>query len=182
MLLSFMSLALSLPALSIASGNHGGGAMSQGTKSSNSVSSFKKHTSIMTEQQIKSQQRGPVGFPGDPRYAKRSFSITLTDDFKMIFKSPLTEIHSGTVLQFIVKNNGNMPHAFSIKSEDQLIMGVNTFLPLKNIDNNRITIQPGQTGIITWHFVGEDIVFFVCDIPGHSEKGMYQKVALVSDH
>ena len=45
-------------------------------------------------------------------------------------------------------------------------------------DPNTLTVEPGDTKVLTWRFEGDDPVVFACNIPGHSEAGMVAEAVL----
>jgi uncharacterized cupredoxin-like copper-binding protein len=43
---------------------------------------------------------------------------------------------------------------------------------------NMITVDPGKTGELIWHFTEIGIINFSCPLPGHS-KGMYGTIEVI---
>ena len=180
-ILSLLVFSLMIVApISFASGNHAGSPVTSRMDNKHEKhSSHKKHTSTMASHHA--QQQGPVGSPGKPSLAKRSVQVTLTDEMKIHFKRPLEEIKSGTVLQFIVKNEGKIPHEFSIGSVEEQKKHAQMMKDMPSMvhnDGNTITVGPGKTQVLTWNFAGKELVVFSCNIPGHYEAGMFKKVPL----
>ena len=124
---------------------------------------------------------GPVGSPAVPSDYGQLINVRLTDEMKITFDSELSSIKSGTVIQFIVKNDGKIPHEFSIgnKSEQQEHAVMMRKMPgMTHADGNTVTVEPGKSEVLTWAFNGNDVVVFACNIPGHYEAGMFQKAVL----
>ena len=124
---------------------------------------------------------GPVGSPAVPSDNRQQINVSLTDEMKITFDSELSTIKSGTVIQFVVKNEGKMPHEFSIgnQSEQQKHADMMRKMPgMTHSGGNTVTVEPGETEVLTWAFNGNDVVVFACNIPGHYEAGMFQKAVL----
>jgi uncharacterized cupredoxin-like copper-binding protein len=128
-------------------------------------------------------KKGPVGSPAQPTFAKKSIQVSLTDTMRINFKEDLKTIQSGTVIQFIVTNDGKIPHEFSIGNQleqKEHAEMMRTMPGMVHSDGNTITVEPGKTRALTWHFDGDDLVVFACNIPGHYEAGMFKNVVLAN--
>jgi len=124
---------------------------------------------------------GPVGSPAEHSESSEVINVSLTDEMKITFDRELSSIKSGTVIQFIVKNVGKIPHEFSIgnQSEQREHAEMMRKMPgMTHSDGNTMTVEPGMTETLTWDFEGDDVVVFACNIPGHYEAGMFQKAVL----
>lgn len=123
----------------------------------------------------------PVGMPAQPTAASQTIKVSLTDEMRIKFDPELTTIKSGTIIQFMVTNEGKIPHEFSIgnQKEQQEHAAMMRQMPgMTHSDGNTRTVKPGTTMELTWLFEGDDVVVFACNIPGHYEAGMFQKVPL----
>jgi uncharacterized cupredoxin-like copper-binding protein len=97
----------------------------------------------------------------------------------MYIQSDVTSFKVGTPYHFVVKNEGNVMHEFTIAKK---VPGGNQdsrdAASVKDVDN----IEPGQT--ITFDFtfkepappVGMELE---CSYPGHYEKGMHIDIAVI---
>ncbi len=121
-----------------------------------------------------------VGMTMPAESATKVLQVSLSDDLRIDFGADLS-IDQNEVVHFIVKNIGTMKHEFSISSlsERKAHMEMMRKMPgMKHEDANTLSLEPGQTGEITWHFTGKPQVIFSCNVPGHAEAGMIQMVQL----
>lgn len=121
-----------------------------------------------------------VGMPAPAAQASQTYHVTLTDDMKMQF-SPALSIKQGEVVRFIVTNKGKIAHEFSIGSLDEQKKHREMMQAMPNMthdDGTTITLAPGATTEMGWHFMGLNFVEFACNIPGHSEAGMKRNTVL----
>jgi uncharacterized cupredoxin-like copper-binding protein len=124
---------------------------------------------------------GPVGAPAQPNATSQTIKVSLTDEMKIKFDQDLTTIKSGTIIQFMVTNEGKIPHEFSIGNQkEQKAHGemMRKMPGMTHADGTTLTVEPGMTKVLTWNFKGDDVVVFACNIPGHYEAGMFQKAVL----
>ena len=49
-----------------------------------------------------------------------TIQVTLNDQMKILFNEELSEFESGSVIQFVVSNEGRIPHEFSISSLEDM--------------------------------------------------------------
>lgn len=63
--------------------------------------------------------KSAVGSPAQAAHATKTVLVTLNDDMQMNFKENLGEIKSGTVIQFMVTNEGKIPHEFSVGNQQE---------------------------------------------------------------
>ena len=126
------------------------------------------------------KQQSQVGMSMPASSANKTVTVSLTDAMEIIFGSPL-EIYYDDVVRFVVTNEGNMQHEFSISSlaerKDHVAM-MQKMPNMKHEDGNTLTLQAAETGELTWHFRGKPRVIFACNIPGHSEAGMLHMAML----
>jgi uncharacterized cupredoxin-like copper-binding protein len=168
-----MSILLSLPVVAASGHGTGEGDMHNQPSSHDHASMAGAHHSEASA--------GPVGSPAEPSESSEVINVSLTDEMKITFDRKLSSIKSGTVIQFIVKNEGKIPHEFSIgnQSEQQKHAEMMRKMPgMTHSDGNTMTVEPGMTETLTWDFEGDDVVVFACNIPGHYEAGMFQKAVL----
>ena len=121
-----------------------------------------------------------VGMPAPTAQATQTYRVTLTDDMRMQF-SPHLSIKQGDIVKFIITNNGNMPHEFSIGSLDEQKKHrdiMKTMPDMVHNDGTTLTLAPGETAEMGWHFMGLNFVEFSCNITGHSDAGMKRNTVL----
>jgi len=126
-------------------------------------------------------EKGPVGSPAQLSSVQQNITVSLTDEMRINFKEELSKIKSGTIIQFIVTNEGKIPHEFSIGNQEEQKEHAEMMRKMPDMvhsDGNTVTVAPGTTEFLIWHFEGDDVIVFSCNIPGHYEAGMFRKVAL----
>jgi uncharacterized cupredoxin-like copper-binding protein len=129
-----------------------------------------------------SPHKSSVGEPAKTAEATQKVKVTLGDDMKIVFSEDMNSIKSGTVIQFIVKNEGKIPHEFSISSqeEQQAHAEMMRQMPgMMHTEGNTVTVDPGRLKFLTWRFEGNGTVVFSCNIPGHYEAGMFLNSSLI---
>ncbi|GAL05521.1 hypothetical protein JCM19237_611 [Photobacterium aphoticum] len=121
-----------------------------------------------------------VGMPAPAAQANKTYHVTLSDDMAMQF-TPALSIAQGDVVRFVVNNTGKQPHTFSIGSvkEQQAHrkMMANMTMAHHNSETT-LTLAPGNTAEIGWHFMGEKFVEFTCHESGHAQAGMKRNTVL----
>lgn len=168
---------LALPA--IAGGTHGHG--HEQTNDTAHISSESSHYSTAEQEHEHSESASTVGSPAQPSAAQSSVLVSLTDQMRINFSQDMSSIKSGTIIQFLVTNEGNIPHEFSIgdQAEQQQHAEMMRKMPgMVHADGNTVTVEPGATKSLTWHFEGDDTIVFACNIPGHYEAGMFHNTNL----
>lgn len=128
------------------------------------------------------KHQSEVGMPMPASSANKTVAVTLTDAMEIKFEGPL-DIFNDDVIRFVVSNEGNMQHEFSISSltERKSHVAMMQKMPdMKHEGGNTLTLPAGETGELTWHFRGKPRVVFSCNVPGHSEAGMLEMAMLKS--
>ena len=121
-----------------------------------------------------------VGQPadGDP---DRVIAVSMLDTMRFEFDPEFADLHDGEVIRFDVRNDGQIVHEFSIgnAAEQQAHAEMMRQMPdMKHQDPNTVSLEPGESGSITWRFAGDDTVVFACNVPGHFEAGMHHDLAI----
>lgn len=119
------------------------------------------------------------GQPGKADNVSRTISVDMTD--AMRFTPADIAVKRGETIKFVVKNSGNVKHEMVLGTEKELkehyeIM--KKFPEMEHADENMVTVQPGQTGEIVWHFTKAGKINFACLQPGHYDAGMKGIVAV----
>lgn len=121
----------------------------------------------------------PIGVSPD-----RIVEVSMLDSMRFVFEPELDVLIDGEVVAFVIRNEGRIPHEFSIGSnEEQTLHGkkMRKMPNLKHADPNAVTLDPGEIGVIKWRFRGDDTVVLACNIPGHFEAGMVHRVEIEED-
>ena len=125
---------------------------------------------------------GPtVGTPVKPQFAQQTVKVSMDDAMRFYFEPDLSQIKSGTIIQFEATNKGKLPHEFSIGSDEEQRSHAEMMKKMPNMKHNdgrTLSLEPGETKSLTWQFHGEGPVVFACNMPGHFEAGMFKKVDL----
>lgn len=114
-----------------------------------------------------------IGIPGKPESVTRTITIDMWDSMRFT-PATITVKHNETI-KFIVRNRGKIAHEMVLGTEKELkehyeVMKKNP--GMEHADDNMVTVQPGKTGEIIWHFTKAGTVDFACLLPGHYEAGM----------
>ena len=92
-------------------------------------------------------------------------------------------VKQGETVKFIVKNSGKTKHELVLGTEKELkehyeLMKKNP--EMEHADENMLTVQPGESGEIIWHFTKAGKIDFACLLPGHYDAGMKGTVRVKS--
>ena len=124
------------------------------------------------------------GEPGKAAEATRTVEVAADDRGGMRYSMDLGSIRQGETIRFVVTNQGEGPHEFTIG--DTASQRAHAKLMAKNPemhhddDPSAVTLQPGETKELVWKFsksVQGDLVF-ACQMPGHYDAGMVHKAKL----
>lgn len=113
-----------------------------------------------------------VGSPGDPSAVSRTVEITMVDNR---FKPSEIKVKQGETIRFLITNAGEKKHEMMIGTPEEIDKHgkmMKKFPDREHPDEpNMISVNPGKTGELVWHFSEPGIVSFACPLPGHF-KGM----------
>jgi uncharacterized cupredoxin-like copper-binding protein len=124
------------------------------------------------------------GEPGDESQVTRTVEVIAEDGDGMKFIMDLGTIQLGETIKFVVTNNGDGEHEFSVG--DTASQRAHAKLMAKNPDMKHdddpsaVTLAPGETKTVIWTFnkpIQGNIVF-ACQMPGHYEAGMVHQAKL----
>jgi uncharacterized cupredoxin-like copper-binding protein len=93
----------------------------------------------------------------------------------MRFHTSIIEAKQGETIRFVAKNSGKVKHEMVLGTEKDLkdhneLMKKNP--SMEHEDANMVTVAPGKTGEIIWHFTKAGKINFACLQPGHFDAGM----------
>lgn len=114
-----------------------------------------------------------IGEDADPSEATRTIEV---EAFDMAFDPERIEVEAGEVVTFRVTNTGEAVHEFFIgdaamqqeHADEMAEMGHD----MAHDEPNSISLDPGETGELTWRFGDSGRVEFACHEPGHYDAGM----------
>jgi len=118
--------------------------------------------------------------PVDSTAVTKTITVHMMDSMKFNF-SDMAGIKKGDIIKFVVMNKGKIPHEFGIGSiEEQTAHRkmMQSMPGMKHEDGATISVEPGKSKEIVWHFMGDSTVQFACNVPGHFEAGMHSEVKL----
>lgn len=128
-----------------------------------------------------------AGHPGRPGEVDRTIRIEAQD---IAFDAERIEVRAGETIRFVVENNGQLVHDFTIgthqtqaahRDEMTELMAHHGGGPEALADPevmahhshpNALMLAPGETGELIWTFEEAAEVEFACNVPGHYEAGM----------
>lgn len=129
---------------------------------------------------MKMKDMSEVGMPAEMGKPDKVLHVMLNDDMTIKFKEKVN-IELNDVVQFVVINLGRIDHEFTIGSAKKQLehRKMMKAMPHHEHDSgNAVTVKPGKTKQLLWHFNGNNKVEFACNIPGHAEAGMVKRVSL----
>ncbi|WP_090826252.1 cupredoxin domain-containing protein [Nitrosovibrio tenuis] len=113
-----------------------------------------------------------IGAPGDPGQISRTIEITMVDNR---YKPSEIKVKQGETIKFMLKNAGKKKHEMLIATPEEIDKHgkmMKKFPDTEHPDEpNKVSVEPGKTGELTWHFTKAGMVDFACPLPGHF-KGM----------
>lgn len=121
-----------------------------------------------------------VGKPADGGIDRR-VSVSLEDSMRFKFSPSLDTLKNGESIQFVVRNNGKIPHEFSIGNAVDQKKHAEMMLKMPGMthkDPNTVSLKSGESATLGWTFQGDDTVVFACNVPGHFEAGMRHDVKI----
>lgn len=135
---------------------------------------------VQTSHAEQAHHKSTAGLPASEQDVTKTIKVTMLDAMKYEFSEPL-EISQGDVVKFLVNNEGNLVHEFSIGSlSEQKNHGkeMRNNPNMVHTDNNTISLKGGESGQLIWRFEGDSQVYISCNIPGHFEAGMFKKIVI----
>jgi len=126
-----------------------------------------------------SHSGGEVGSAGDPGKISRTIEITMVDNR---FEPSEINVKRDETIKFMLKNTGEKKHEMMIASPEELDKHAKMMKKFPDMEHpdepNMITVDPGKTGELIWHFTEIGIINFSCPLPGHS-KGMHGTIEVI---
>ena len=122
-----------------------------------------------------------IGKPGLAAKVTRTVNVDMTDDMR--FHTSKIAVKQGETIRFVAKNSGQVKHEMVLGTAKELkdhyeVMKKNP--EMEHADENMVTVAPGKSGEIIWHFTKAGKVDFACLQPGHYDAGMKGVVHVAS--
>lgn len=123
-----------------------------------------------------------LGRPGQAREVTRTVDVTLSD--AMRFSPSVITVKRGETIRFRVTNHGSLKHEFVLGRlaelrEHAALMA--RFPGMEHDDPNAVTVEPGKTAELVWHFTRAGRFHFACLVPGHFEAGMRGRIIVTAE-
>jgi uncharacterized cupredoxin-like copper-binding protein len=121
----------------------------------------------------------PFGIAADPRKAKRTIRIGMTDDMR--FAPSEITVRRGELVRFVAANKGQVLHEMVLGTLEELKAHaelMKKFPGMEHDEPNMAHVSPGKTGEIGWRFTQAGTFYFGCLVPGHFEAGMVGKITV----
>jgi len=121
----------------------------------------------------------PFGIAADPRTAKRTIRIGMTDDLR--FSPAAIGVRRGEVVRFVAANEGRVLHEMVLGTLDDLKAHADLMKKFPGMEHDAphmAHVVPGKTGEIGWRFTQPGTFHFGCLVPGHFEAGMVGKITV----
>ncbi len=114
-----------------------------------------------------------IGEPGKVEKINRTIMVTMFDTMR--YSPANITVKQNETIKFIVRNSGKIKHELVLGTEKELkehyeLMKKNP--EMEHADENMVTVLPGTSGEIIWHFTKAGKIDFACLIPGHYDAGM----------
>ena len=122
-----------------------------------------------------------IGKPGVASKVSRTINVDMSD--AMRFSPADIHVKQGETIRFVVKNSGKLSHEFALGTTADLkahneVMKKNP--GMEHAEDNMVTVKPGQSGEVIWHFTKATKVDFACLHVGHFDAGMKGSIAVAS--
>lgn len=114
-----------------------------------------------------------IGNPGMAAKVTRTINIDMKDDMR--FHASNFVVKQGETVRFIAKNSGKVKHEMVLGTAKELkdhYEEMKKNPEMEHDDPNMVTVAPGKTGEIIWHFTKAGNVDFACLQVGHYDAGM----------
>ncbi|MDQ3964339.1 MAG: cupredoxin domain-containing protein [Actinomycetota bacterium] len=109
----------------------------------------------------------PLGEAGDPANADRTIEVS-ADEFR--FSLDEIEVDRDETIEFVVGNDGQTAHEFSIGGGHEDSGGHDHVHGPASGSTG--AIPPGETTSLVWHFTEAGETVFACYIENHDKQGM----------
>ncbi len=122
-----------------------------------------------------------IGKPGVAAKVTRTINVDMAD--AMRFTPDDIQVKQGETIRFVVKNSGQLRHEFMLGTTKDLKEHyelMKRFPEMEHAEDNQVSVKPGETGEVIWHFTKATKVDFACLHPGHYDAGMKGSIKVAS--
>ena len=122
-----------------------------------------------------------IGEPGQPASVTRTIEVDMTDNMR--FSTPAIAVNQGETIRFVARNAGQIQHEMVLGTPQELKEHYAMMLKMPGMahaDANMVSVAPGKTGEVVWHFTRSGTVDFACLQPGHYDAGMKGLITVAS--
>lgn len=123
-----------------------------------------------------------IGEAGQADHVTRSVAVDMSD--AMRFTPASIAAKQGETVRFVLHNSGQVRHEFVLGSMQELKEHaelMKKFPAMEHDEPNMVSVEPGLTGVVIWHFTSAGTVDFACLQPGHFDAGMKGHVTVAPD-
>ena len=140
-----------------------------------------------------------VGKIGDAKDVRKVVRVSMYDNY---FKPSSIKVKKGQTIKFIIENKGEFVHEFNIGTKEQhlkhqpemaMMSEMGVLFPdyidmdqmmkmakknpsMKHDHGNSVLLEPGDSGELIWQFGDNTDLELACNVPGHYEDGMINKI------
>lgn len=122
-----------------------------------------------------------IGEPGQAARVTRTIKVDMTDNMR--FDTPDIAVRQGETVRFVAKNSGQVQHEMVLGTPQELKEHYAMMLKMPGMvhaDANMVSVAPGKTGEVIWHFTRSGKIDFACLQPGHYDAGMKGLITVAS--
>jgi uncharacterized cupredoxin-like copper-binding protein len=119
------------------------------------------------------------GIAGEPKNAKRTIQIRMTDDMRFAPKE--IQVKLGETVRLVAVNAGKVLHEIVIGTPQELKAHAEMMKKHPSMEHDEpymAHVNAGQKGTIVWTFNRAGTFEFACLIPGHFEAGMIGRITV----
>lgn len=114
-----------------------------------------------------------IGQIGNRSEVTKTLEVRANDQMK--FSLSGMQFKAGETIEFIVTNEGQLPHEFVLGTREQIEMHrqeMANMLEMEHSDSNTLSLKPGEIKTLIWKFTSIGNFLAACTLPGHYEAGM----------
>ncbi len=129
----------------------------------------------------------PYGKSGTAGKIDRTIVLEAKD---YAFDRPDIRVKRGETIKFVVKNSGQEDHELTLGDSAMQNEHRKMMAEMPGMDHsqmaghghvmhgNSVSVKPGETKTLVWHFTKAGQFEFACNFPGHAELGMTGKLVV----
>lgn len=121
-----------------------------------------------------------IGAPAAANEAARTIEIATLD--ALAFEPASVAVAAGETVTFSITNNGETVHEFTLggaaMQQEHAEMMAHIPAGMGHDTPNSVTVEPGQTKLLTWRFGDAGTLEYACHQQGHYQGGMRGQVSI----